>query len=182
VNADRILPTQERIKELLSYDPDTGVFTWRVNRGKVRAGDPTGCPDTYGYLVIGVDRALHRSHRLAVLYMTGAWPTSDVDHINGDPQDNRWANLRSASRTENNFNTGLRCNNKSGRRGVHWNPLLGKWRAGGRLRGKTVHLGCFDSLDEAAAVAETWRRENHGAFYRAPEEARATSQKTRALA
>ena len=159
--------TQARLKELLHYDPETGVFTWRVPRGKVKAGDTTGCPDTHGYLVVGVDRKLHRAHRLAFLYMTGGWPdaSADVDHINGDRSDNRWVNLRLASRTQNNFNSGLRRNNSSGKRGVHWNPTLQKWRATGRLVGKNVHLGCFDSLEEAATTAEAWRQEHHGDFY-----------------
>jgi hypothetical protein len=156
--------TQARLKELLHYDPETGVFTWLVARGRyVKPGTAAGSHDRAGYLRIGVSCRIYAAHRLAFLYMTGETPT-EVDHINRVKDDNRWSNLRSASRSENVANTPLRRDNSSGYRGVGWYPRYKKWCAKGRLCGKSVHLGYFASLEEAAEVARKWREDNFGIF------------------
>lgn len=94
--------TQERLKELLEYDPETGIFTNRVQRhlrGKI--GEPTGKPNKLGYVFITLEKSTYHASRLAWLYMTGTWAEGDVDHINRNRSDNRWANLQVLSHQDN---------------------------------------------------------------------------------
>ena len=156
--------TQARLKELLHYDPETGNFTWLVARGATTAGRRAGGPVSYGYRGIRVDSVLHREHRLAWLYMLGDDPTCDIDHVNRDRSDNRWSNLRLASRSDNLLNQGLSSRNTSGHRNVVWDRRAGSWRVEAQVRGRRTYLGSFSVLSEAAARAEQWRAENHGEF------------------
>ena len=157
--------TQDRLKELLHYDPDTGRFIWIGSRGGTAAGSRAGARDSHGYIRISICGKLHLAHRLAFLYVVGATPPKDIDHINHVRDDNRWENLRPATRRENAVNTGPRRGNTSGHRGVTWDKLAGKWRAQSRCGGRCVYLGLHTSLEEAAAVADAWRKEHHGEFY-----------------
>ena len=156
--------TQAMLKELLHYDPQSGVFTRRVTAGRYPAGVVAGSLDFYGYSNIAVEGRKYKAHRLAFLYMTGAFPSADVDHINRNPADNRWVNLRPATRSENQVNKGLRSDSTSGRRGVSWNKRLKKWHAYGKRPGPRTHLGFFDDLEEAATAAQKWREENFGQY------------------
>ena len=149
--------TQERLKHLLHYDPDTGGFTRLVRTSNsVKIGDVFfGCPGGYGYLLISVDTKLYKAHRLAWLYVHGAWPDSDIDHINGIRDDNRWGNLREATRSENMQNQTLSKKNTSGEAGVSWDKQSRKWAATITFNRRTIHLGRFsDKLDAAAAYAK----------------------------
>jgi len=99
--------TADRVRELLHYDTETGVFTWRVDVGRwgrTKAGTVTGSPDTLGYLRIGVGGCDLYAHRLAWLYMTGNWPNGDIDHVDGCPSNNSWRNLRDVSHKTNSEN------------------------------------------------------------------------------
>jgi hypothetical protein len=155
-------PTVERLKELLDYDPETGVFTWRVSRGgAVDAGDTAGTKDSRGYLQIGVDRTLYLAHRLAWLYTYGEWPKNALDHINRIRTDNRIANLRPATHALNNQNTSVARNNKSGVTGVWRNTRLNKWQAYIRINGQQIHLGLFDQFDAAVQVRRAAERQYH---------------------
>lgn len=92
--------TAERLRELLSYDPETGWFTWRVTRssnGRADAGSRAGALRSDGYRHVTVDQHKYKEHRLAWLYMTGKWPEADLDHKNNTRDDNRFSNLRAAS-------------------------------------------------------------------------------------
>lgn len=155
--------TQDRLKELLHYDPETGHFTWLVARGRSSANSRAGTPHSHGYLHTQIDGSRRYNHQLAFLYMTGEAPP-EVDHINRDKSDNRWHNLRPASRRDNMGNVGRQSNNTSGHRGVTWYKRYAKWRASGKRDGLPVHLGYFNSLEEAAAVAQKWREDNFGVF------------------
>lgn len=94
--------TQERLKELFKYDPETGLFTRLVStNNRVKVGDVAGNARADGYIKIRVDFDMHYAHRLAWLYMTGEWPTQKIDHISGDKSDNRWSNLRDVSSVTN---------------------------------------------------------------------------------
>jgi hypothetical protein len=152
--------TQARLKELLHYDPDTGVFTYRVTSRWYTAGGVAGGLTPVGYRTIGIDRKGHLAHRLAVLYMTGAMPPSDVDHVNGVKSDNRWRNLRVATRGENQQNIrGPRGHNKTGLLGVRlWR---GKFRAQIVHAGKQFYLGCFSTPEEAHAAYLKAKAELH---------------------
>jgi hypothetical protein len=142
---------QNRLKELLDYDPETGIFT------RLASGERPGCIDAVGYKRIRVDGEQYLGHRLAFLWMTGQCP-AEIDHINRHRSDNRWANLRAANRTQNNANASDRKDNTSGYRGVYWHPRAKKWAATIRINGKRKYLGYFSDIAEAgkayAAAAE----------------------------
>jgi hypothetical protein len=148
--------TAQRLRELLHYDPETGVFT-RIAKShrtanRMPLGPIPGSPSDNLYMRIGVDGFRHFAHRLAWLYMTGEWPSADVDHINRDRQDNRWANLRSATRSENMQNTVIGRQNKSGYKGVSWLKHHQQWHAHFKVNKKNVHVGYFATAEEAAAA------------------------------
>lgn len=144
--------TQARLKELLHYDPETGIFTRRIGSGGKLAGSIAGSRDSCGYLQSKVDGRGHLNHRLAFLYTTGMFPPAHIDHINGVVDDNRWCNLRHTSRSENLHNQGEpRRDNTSGFLGVSWSKDKQKWRAQIKLHGRIYHLGYFD--DPAVAHA-----------------------------
>jgi len=163
-----VKPTSERLRELFSYDPDTGVFVRLVRTNpRVHVGDVAGCISSAGYLRIRVDIGQYYAHRLAFLYMTGSWPTFDIDHKNGNGLDNRWDNLRSATRSQNMANTKLPLTNTSGYKGVRWDKARGKWRAEIRIKGRSRHLGLFATAEEAHAAYMEKAREVFGEFARA---------------
>ena len=140
---------QARLKQLLEYEPTTGLFRWREHRGNVAAGQIAGCDDANGYRTIRIDKRIYLAHRLAWLYINGQFPSAYIDHVNGDPSDNRIANLRCATRSENMRNRKHNSNNTSGFKGVSWNKSVKKWQAAIRLNGKRHHLGVFDTADAA---------------------------------
>ena len=145
--------TQERLKELLRYDPETGKFCWAVSpRANIKVGAEAGTSDAHGYVIISIDRRLYRAHRLAWLWVYGEWPSSEIDHINRTPSDNRIANLRLADRFLNTQNVGIRSDNTSGHRGVGFHKISGKWRARYQLNKRNVDLGYFPTK-EAAVTA-----------------------------
>lgn len=157
--------TQARLKELLDYDPETGVFTWRhFMGGFARAGSVAGSTDSHGHTQIKVDGKLHLAHRLAFLYATGATP-AEVDHVNRVKSDNRLANLRGVSRSENLHNTAPCKRNKSGVKGVFWIERLGKWQAYISTAGKRRVLGCYAQFDDAVAARRGAERALVGSVY-----------------
>ena len=157
--------TQSRLKELMHYNPDTGVFTWLKSRGGgVKAGDIAGVLHHSGYVLIRTGGKVYLAHRLAWLYKAGCWPADMVDHINRNKADNRWCNLREATRSQNAQNAGLQENNTSGVRGVHWNKREGKWCVRCMLGGKRYSFGLYDDLKTAAAVAADARKKLYGEF------------------
>jgi len=158
--------TQERLKELVHYDPETGVFTALVARGgKISAGDILGS-DCNGYIVICINYRKFYIHRLAWLYMTGEWPF-EIDHDNNDKSDNRWSNLFNRPHKQNARNFPARKQSKSGIFGVYWVSNRSNWVArigGGREKG---HLYYGPDFFEAccarkSAEAELGYHRNHG--------------------
>lgn len=160
--------TQDRLKELLHYDSETGVFTWRVSRCSVKAGDTAGNVNVKtGHRQIWIDRVRYYAHRLAWLYVCGCWPCDKIDHINGDTDDNRIANLREATQQQNSRNRKLSCNNTSGYSGVRWHSLTGKWLVQIAVPGKgQTHVGLFSDKDEAICARKTAERKYYGEFVR----------------
>jgi len=147
-----------RLQELLGYDPVTGIFTWR--RTRRRGSGAAGCLcKTHGYVNIGIDGRVYRAHRLAWLYVTGEWPKAHIDHINCLRHDNRWANLREATISQNKANNpGYSTKKTNLPKGV---TLHGKARYRARIRceGALYDLGCFLTPEEAnAAYAKAAQR------------------------
>lgn len=140
--------TQERLKELLRYDPLTGTFTWIISRGTKKAGSVAGSP-TLGYTYIEIDKKKYKASRLAWLYIYGTHPSLDIDHINRIRNDDRIENLREVSKSENMKNCAMKSNNTSGFIGVTFAKDIGKWRASIRKDRKGISLGCFDTPEEA---------------------------------
>jgi len=144
--------TQERLKELLSYDPETGVFVWvKKPSTKVKIGSVAGF-NSYGYRRIQIGGAAFCLHRLAWLFMTGAFPPNDIDHINMDKADNRFVNLRAVTRSENMHNIEKQKNNTSGFKGVSYFKRSKKWRADIRINNVQKHLGSFPTPEDASVA------------------------------
>ena len=142
---------QKRLKELLDYNSETGIFTWKVNHGiKIKAGSTAGTCSPNCHITIGIDNKLYFAHRLAFLYMEGYFPENMVDHINRVKDDNRWENLRHASKQCNARNCAIRNTNKSGVTGVYWNKQNKKWISQITINKEGIYLGCFDGLRDAA--------------------------------
>jgi hypothetical protein len=155
--------TAERLRELVSYDPETGVFTWAITRRKVRAGTVAGSINKdVGYRYIRVDGALYLAHRLAMLYSEGVWPSCFVDHINGDKLDNRLCNLRHATYGVNSQNQRrARSDSKSGVLGVWFHEGRNRYVADIQHDGKRKRLGYFRSMDDASAAYVAAKRILH---------------------
>lgn len=154
--------TQDELKDFLSYDAETGVFTRKKYRSHLaKVGDVAGWADTKGYIRIEINHKPYAAHRLAWLYVYGRFPSEQIDHINGNPSDNRIANLRAASNSENQQNVGPKRNNKSGVVGVHWYTPRGVWRAAIKINGKYKSLGYFRSVAEAATARQLAEQELH---------------------
>ena len=157
-------PTHERVREALDYDPETGLFTWLVRTSiRIMAGDVAGCPTQSGYWRIGLDGHDYQAHVLAWFWVHGEWPTNDIDHIDGDGLNNRLDNLRDVPRNVNMHNVVAPYqNNTSGYRGASFHRQSGKWRASIGVNGKRVHLGLFDTPEEAHAAYMAAKAEHNG--------------------
>ena len=174
--------TPEKLRELLNYDPETGVLTWRkraVRPGLARSdkgwntrfvGKTAGRPGKHGHIYIGIAyRKLYETrnfaaHRLAWVHFYGEWPSTEIDHVNGVPSDNRISNLRLASRTQNMRNTRMRSDNTSGCKGVYWSKKSKKWCAFITINKKVTALGAFTDKQEAIKVRQDAARIYHGEF------------------
>lgn len=152
------------LRQIINYNPESGVFTWRERRGRVSPGEKASCMDKHGYVVIRIDGHLYKSYRLAWLYMFNKWPDKEVDHLNGIRNDNRIANLREATHSENNQNVQLKKSNTSGYKGVSWSKSVGKWHAYSRVNGQRIHIGYFEDKNSAYFAACNFREQHHGEF------------------
>lgn len=159
--------TIERLRQRLHYDPTSGHFTWLENAGiRVLKGLRAGTTKKNGYRSIWFDGKQYLAHRLAFFYMTGAWPDKYVDHKNVTPGDDRWENLRPATKVQNAGNTGLMVTNTSGFRGVSWSKQRGKWRAQIVVDRRHRVLGYFDDKKSASDVYVAAAQIHFGEFAR----------------
>lgn len=152
--------THERLRQLLLYDPLTGIFTWRKEKvkGKHTGGSNAGHADARGYCKISLDGQKYYAHRLAWFYHYARWPTKNIDHIDRCRNNNRISNLRDVGQSKNALNGPLRRNNASGFTGVSYDERRKTWVAYITVAGKKKHLGAYMSLalaSEARKQAET---------------------------
>lgn len=160
------LDIAERLRASITYDRETGRFYWRQRRGSAVAGQEAGCVNALGYVVIRFDRRLELAHRLAWLHVHGEWPPEEIDHINGNPADNRMDNLRLASHAENGRNVRKHSDNASGFKGVHLHKQTGRWRARIKINGVSKSLGLHDSAQSAHIAYCRAAEVFHGDFAR----------------
>jgi len=168
--------TTEIVRELLDYNTDTGIFTWRQRSrdwfqterswkiwNTRHAGKSAGYVHTaargYPRLQIALLGKDYLGSRLAFLWIGEPLP-EQVDHVDRDSLNNRWSNLIASNNAENGKNCSMHRNNTSGVCGVYWHKPAGKWRAGVKLDGKNYHLGLFDDLDDAAAAVSAFYAAN----------------------
>lgn len=182
--AKKDLPSAEVLRQLLRYDPETGKLFWRnrpsslVASGRGRTSQAAAntwnaayagkealcCLCNYGYLRGAVLNKTVRAHIVVWAMAHGAWPTGDIDHIDGNRQNNRVENLREASRSQNNGNQRLRLGGTSRYKGVCWHGK--KWTAGIALDGRRKHLGLFANEEDAARAYDRAAVEQWGQFAR----------------
>ena len=153
--------TPERLKSLLHYNEETGIFTRLVAASpRVKAGDICTCLDSDGYIMIRVDWKRYKAHRLAWFYTHGVWPNGQIDHINGERHDNRIENLRDVSPQGNQHNRRkASTNNASGFLGVRF--YKGSWRATICIAGNNIHIGTFSTQDAAYSAYLCEKRKLH---------------------
>lgn len=138
------------LRFILFYCPWTGLWTWKVDKGKRGKGKIAGTKDKDGYITISIGDKNFRTHRIAWYYMFGEWPEKQIDHKNRIRDDNRFINLRLATEDQNQSNSGKHKNNTSGYKGVFWKKRNKKWYAQIRKDKKDYHLGYFIDPIEAA--------------------------------
>lgn len=155
--------TQQRLKDLLHYDLDAGVFVWRVAPCKnIRAGLVAGCRRSDGYVKIGIDGKRYLAHRLVWLYIYGVWPTNNIDHINHNTIDNHIDNLRDVTQVGNLQNQiKARIDSTTGLLGVSVHKPNGKYKAQIRTRGKSKTIGYYATREEAHAAYLAEKRIQH---------------------
>jgi len=177
--SDKIILTAEYVRSILNYNPDTGIFTWRprpLDHFKSEmacktwnsrfSGKTAGSINNNGYVNIVINYVQTRGHVLAWLYEHGSWPKKKLDHINGIKSDNRICNLRLATDSQNDYNSKIPKNNKSGYKGVHPEKRTGKWYSQIQVNKKRICLGTFDTPEEARAAYCAAAIKYHGEFAR----------------
>ena len=165
--------TPEEVRELIDYDPLTGVmkWKWRYNlrpqastwNGR-NAGNQIVGKDGKGYFAVQLYKRKYRAHRVAWAHFYGQWPILDLDHINGDKTDNRIENLREATVAQNGHNVGLTSRNTSGVRGVFWHKGARKWQAGICYLGQEIYLGLYVKLEDAIKRRQEAEAQYYGEY------------------
>ena len=154
--------TQSRVKELLDYDPLTGVFTYKTLRGRMTGGSVAGALHKHGYRHIKIDNKLYKEHVLAWLYVNGVFPSGHIDHIDHDKANNAISNLRDVNRMGNLQNQiKSHSNNKTGFLGVSLKKRSGKYLAQIQVAKKVIFIGHFDTPEEAHIAYVQAKRNLH---------------------
>lgn len=151
--------TQEYLKSILRYEPETGKWFWRISKGSVTAGLLAGSiqgKGDYRYINIMINGKSYLAHRLAHLYINSEWPENHIDHEDLDGLNNKWKNIRKATRSQNLGNQKTHTNNTSGFKGVSWDKKANKWSARIQVNGKSKFLGYFakEDIDKASNAYE----------------------------
>jgi hypothetical protein len=154
----RSLPPQHTLQTLLDYDQHSGLITWRKSRGSVKRGTLAGCIKNEGYRYIVINKTTYLAHRLVWMYVTGVDPKNmQIDHIDGNEDNNRFANLRLVSNKQNQENRTVNKNNSSGFRGVTFHASTKKWQGRVNHKNKIIYAGIYDTPSEAFMAVEALR-------------------------
>lgn len=157
--------TQKHLKELVHYDPDAGLFTWKISLSNRTPVGYTCSPNSKpGYVRIRIHDNLYFAHHLAFLYMTSSFPTIEVDHIDHDTSNNAWNNIRLVTHKTNGRNQKYCKNNTSGITGVFRRSDHKKWCARIMVDNKIMHLGSFTNIKDAAKARKA--AENKYGFHK----------------
>lgn len=167
--AKTFTPEEEKeLRDTYHYEPGTGDLIWKI-RGKGRkfgqkAGHSSGTDGRWRVRLL--NGKLVSDHRLAFFLMMGRWPLPgmEVDHRDNNPRNNRWENLREATRSQNGCNRKIQSNNTSGMKGVFFDKTRRKWVAEIKLNNKKIRLGRFDLIEDAAAAYAAAAIRLHGEF------------------
>ena len=155
-----------RLRETLTYDPITGLFKWLIATGRrAKIGDVAGSVQRK-YIHIRVDGQAYAAHRLAWLFVMGVWPDGELDHVDGDGTNNRWSNIRPATRVEQMRNAAVRYDSTSGYKGVSWHKAGNCWRAYITVEGRTIALGLYRDKENAIAARKAAEAKYFGEFSR----------------
>lgn len=158
----KTLPSQEQLKSLFFYED--GRLLWKNPTAKRhKCGDRAGSLNNFGYRTVCIHGVYYKEHRVVWAYFNGV-VKGQIDHINGDREDNRIENLRESSPVHNSKNRKKPKNNKSGVIGVYWNKRLNKWHAQGVSHGRKIHLGFFKLLDDAKNARKEFEKLNGYSF------------------
>ncbi len=157
--------TLDRLREVLHYDPETGIWTWLVTLSSRNPAGNLACKTKHdtGYHRVSIDGHRYKAHRLAWLYMTGEWPKNQIDHKNIIRHDNRWENLREANQQQNSANM-IRGTSNSGLKGVF--KKKNRYLAHITVNYKSIYLGTFQSKEEAAEAYRAAAETNFGLYAR----------------
>jgi hypothetical protein len=161
--------TQNYLKEVLEYNAGQGQFYWikkTSSKSRIKVGVIAGNLNIDGYRRIKICGKKYQEHLLVWFYNYGYFPIKVLDHIDGNPSNNRLENLRECSQSENNRNKGIAVNNTTGFRGVTYCKKTKKFKSTACLNGKKIHLGYFSTGEEASLVCEAATKDLHGEFYR----------------
>lgn len=156
----------DQLHELFRLD-ENGFLHWNQSASGRKKGQPAGSVNSEGYRLIGYGGNTHKAHRIIFAMTHGRWPAAEIDHINGNRDDNRPCNLREATRDQNSKNQSRYRNNTSGVPGVTWSKAHSRWRVTLQANGRKLHAGLYDDLELAALVSDEARRIHFGAFARA---------------
>ena len=158
--------TQDEIKSVLNYNPDTGDLVWSdCLYNQIRKGKIAGNPTKLGYRDVMYKGKTYKAHRLIWLYVYGEFPDLQIDHIDCNGLNNRLSNLRLCTQFQNKLNSAKPKTNTSGYKGVCWQKRLQKWQTRCVANGKRIHLGYFTDKEEANKVYQEFAKLNHGEFY-----------------
>jgi hypothetical protein len=162
--------TQAQVRELFDYDPSAGHLIWKIERYRKHPGDIAGCDhfrrNGYKTVTVSINYKRYLAHRIIWLWVTGKWPVEEIDHKDGDGSNNRWSNLREATKLQNGSNLPIKRNNKTGVAGVAVDKRRGDYRARIMVNRKEIYLGNFPTIKEAAEARRLAEQKYFGEYIR----------------
>ena len=159
-------PDPHIVRQHFDYNPETGELRWRIGSRRRPAGKLAGAMSKTekGRIIVGFQGKTYKAHILAWVCQTNEWPTHQIDHVNEDPSDNRWVNLRAATKSQNMRNIIKIKSNTSGHKGVGFHKEAKKWRAYIKADGVSYHLGLFLDKEDAIKAYIDAANKLHGIF------------------